>query len=40
MLGVLLAENVEGHLNGNDLQPAYRTLKKLRSKFISLVIAI
>ncbi|KAG0721028.1 hypothetical protein GWK47_047281 [Chionoecetes opilio] len=30
-----LAEDVEGHLNANDLRPAYRALKKLRSKFLS-----
>ncbi|KAG0718623.1 Transient receptor potential channel pyrexia [Chionoecetes opilio] len=31
-----LAEDVEGHLNAaNDLRPAYRALKKLRSKFSS-----
>ncbi|KAG0711895.1 LINE-1 retrotransposable element ORF2 protein [Chionoecetes opilio] len=27
-----LAEDVEGHFNANDLRPAYRALKKLRSK--------
>ena len=27
-----LAEDVEGHLNANDLRPAFRALKKLRSK--------
>ncbi|KAG0728634.1 Protein LIAT1 [Chionoecetes opilio] len=27
-----LAEDVEGHLNANDLRPAYRAPKKLRSK--------
>lgn len=27
-----LAEDIESHLHGNDLRPAYRALKKLRSK--------
>ena len=35
-----LAEEVEGHLNINDLRPAYRALKKLRSKSTSQVSAI
>ncbi|KAG0713949.1 hypothetical protein GWK47_015061 [Chionoecetes opilio] len=35
-----LAENVEGHLNANDLRPAYRALKKLRSKSPSWASAI
>ena len=35
-----LADNVEGHLNANDFRPAYRTLKKLRSKSTSRVSAI
>ena len=30
-----LAEDVECHLNANDLRPAYRALKKLRSKSTS-----
>ena len=33
-------EDVEGHLNANDLRPAYRALKKLRSKSTSLMSAI
>ncbi|KAG0720902.1 Transposon TX1 uncharacterized protein [Chionoecetes opilio] len=35
-----LAEGVEGHLNANDLRPAYRALKKLRSKSPSRASAI
>ncbi|KAG0727408.1 Craniofacial development protein 2 [Chionoecetes opilio] len=35
-----LAEDVEGHLNANDLRPAYRALKKLRSKSPSRASAI
>ena len=35
-----LAEEVEGHLNVNDLRPAYRALKKLRSKPTSQVSSI
>ena len=35
-----LAEDVEDHLNVNDLKPAYRALKKLRSKSTSWVSAI
>ena len=35
-----LAEDVEGHLNANDLRPAYRALKKLRSKSSSQASAI
>ena len=35
-----LAEDVEGNLNINDLKPAYRALKKLRSKSTSQVNAI
>ncbi|KAG0728658.1 hypothetical protein GWK47_003676 [Chionoecetes opilio] len=35
-----LAEAVEGHLNANDLRPAYRALKKLRSKSLSRASAI
>ena len=35
-----LAEDVEGHLNTNDLKPAYRALKKLRSKSTSRMSAI
>ena len=35
-----LAEDVECHLNANDLRPAYRALKKLRSKSTSQVSAI
>ncbi|MFV0264558.1 MAG: hypothetical protein ACK5JN_19375 [Kluyvera sp.] len=35
-----LAEDVEGHFNDNDLRPAYRALKKLRSKSPSRVSAI
>ncbi|KAG0721945.1 hypothetical protein GWK47_045409 [Chionoecetes opilio] len=35
-----LAEDVEGHLNVNDLRPAYRALKKLRSKSPSRASAI
>ncbi|XP_050735881.1 uncharacterized protein LOC127008208 [Eriocheir sinensis] len=35
-----LAEEVEGHLNANDHQPAYRALKKLRSKSSSQMSAI
>ncbi|KAG0713587.1 hypothetical protein GWK47_015881 [Chionoecetes opilio] len=35
-----LAEDVEGNLNANDLRPAYRTLKKLRSKSPSRASAI
>lgn len=35
-----LAEDVEVHLNANDLRPAYRALKKLRSKSTSQVSAI
>ncbi|KAG0713853.1 hypothetical protein GWK47_015271 [Chionoecetes opilio] len=35
-----LAEDVEGHLNANDLRPAYRALKKLRSKSSSRASAI
>ena len=34
------AEDVEDHLNANNLNPAYRALKKLRSKSISRVSAI
>ena len=29
------AEDADGHLNANDLKPAYRTLKKLHSKSTS-----
>ena len=35
-----VAEDVECHLNANDLQPAYRALKKLLSKSASQVSAI
>merc|ERR1712035_263168 len=35
-----LAENVKSHFNANDLRPAYRALKKLRSKSPSQVSAI
>ena len=35
-----LAEDVECHLNANDLRPAYRALKKLLSKSTSQVSAI
>ena len=35
-----LAEDVECHLNANDLKSVYRTLKKLRSKSTSRVSAI
>ena len=35
-----LAEDVECHLNANVLRPAYRALKKLRSKSTSQVSAI
>ncbi|KAG0721718.1 Chitooligosaccharidolytic beta-N-acetylglucosaminidase [Chionoecetes opilio] len=35
-----LAENVEGHLNANNLQPTYRALKKLRSMSSSRASAI
>ncbi|KAG0714100.1 Tyrosyl-DNA phosphodiesterase 2 [Chionoecetes opilio] len=35
-----LAEDVEGHLNANALRPAYRALKKLRSKSPSRASAI
>ncbi|KAG0720264.1 Cytochrome P450 6k1 [Chionoecetes opilio] len=35
-----LAEDVKGHLNANDLRPAYRALKKLRSKSPSRASAI
>ena len=35
-----LAEDIEGHLNSDDLKPAYRALEKLRSKSISQVSAI
>ncbi|KAG0721629.1 hypothetical protein GWK47_046104 [Chionoecetes opilio] len=35
-----LSEDVEGHLNVNDLRPAYRALKKLRSKSSSRASAI
>ncbi|KAG0710829.1 Serine/threonine-protein kinase PLK4 [Chionoecetes opilio] len=35
-----LAEDVEGHLNADDLRPAYRALKKLRSKSPSRASAI
>ncbi|KAG0721937.1 hypothetical protein GWK47_045438 [Chionoecetes opilio] len=35
-----LTEDVEGHLNANDLRPAYRALKKLRSKSPSRASAI
>ena len=35
-----LAEDVECHLNANDLRPAYRALKKLCSKSSSQVSAI
>ena len=35
-----LAEDVESHFNANDLRPAYRALKKLRSKSPSQVSAI
>ena len=35
-----LTEDVECHLNANDLRPAYRALKKLRSKSTSQVSAI
>ena len=35
-----LAEDFEGHLNVNDLQPAYQDLKKLHSKSTSQVSAI
>ena len=35
-----LAEDVECHLNANDLRPAYRALKKLRFKSTSPVSAI
>ncbi|KAG0730476.1 Transposon TX1 uncharacterized protein [Chionoecetes opilio] len=35
-----LAEDVEGHLNANDLRPAYRALKNLRSKSPSRASAI
>ena len=30
-----LVEEVEGHFSANDLRPAYRALRKLRSKCIS-----
>ena len=30
--GRSLADDVEGHLNVNDLKPAYRAMKKLRCK--------
>ena len=33
-------KDVEGHLNANDLKPAYRALKKLCSKSTSQVSAI
>ena len=35
-----LADVVESHLNANDLKPAYRSLKKLRSKSTSRVSVI
>ena len=35
-----LAEDVEGHLNANDLKPVYRALKKLHSKSTYRVSAI
>ena len=35
-----LAEDVECHLNSNDLRPAYQSLKKLHSKSTSQVSAI
>ena len=35
-----LAEDVECHLNANDLRPAYRALKKVHSKSTSQVSAI
>ena len=35
-----LTENVECHLNTNDLRPTYRALKKLFSKYTSQVSAI
>ncbi|MEL6802745.1 MAG: reverse transcriptase domain-containing protein, partial [Bacteroidota bacterium] len=35
-----LAEDVESHLNANDLRPAYRALKKLRSKPTSRVSSV
>ena len=35
-----LAEDVEGHLNANDLKPAYRALKKLRFMSTSQVSVI
>ncbi|KAG0730078.1 Cysteine protease ATG4D [Chionoecetes opilio] len=38
--GRRLAKDVEGHLNANDLRPAYRVLKKLRLKSLSRACAI
>ena len=35
-----LAEDIECHLNANDLRPAYRALKKFRSKSTSQMSAI
>ena len=35
-----LAEDVKCHLNANDFRPAYRALKKLRSRSTSQVSAI
>ena len=35
-----LTDDVECHLNANDLRPAYRAMKKLRSKSTSQVSAI
>ena len=36
----LSREDVENHLNANDIDPTYRALKKLRSKSISRLSAI
>ncbi len=40
MSAVSLIEEVEGHFRANDLSPAYRALKKLRSKSTSQVSSV